>query len=46
MLNDVMLFNIYEYLSAKDNKELGEEELLGLLSEFSCSKNMNVESMR
>ena len=43
MLNDVTVFNIHEYLSAKDDKELGEEELLGLLSEFSCSRNMDVE---
>lgn len=43
MLNDVTVFNIREYLSDKDDKELGEEELLGLLSEFSCSKNMDVE---
>ncbi len=43
MLNDVTVFNIREYLSAKDDKELGEEELLGLLSEFSCSRNMDVE---
>ena len=31
MLNDVTVFNIREYFSAKDDKELGEEELLGLL---------------
>ena len=43
MLNDVTVFNIREYLSDKDDKELGEEELFGLLSEFSCSKNMDVE---
>ena len=38
MLNDVTVFNIREYLSVKDDKELGEETLLGLLSEFSCEK--------
>lgn len=43
MLNDVTVFNIREYLSAKDDKEFGEEELLRLLSEFSCDKNMDVE---
>lgn len=43
MLNDVTVFNIREYLSAKDDKELGEEELFGLLSEFSCSINPDVE---
>lgn len=26
MLNDVTVFNIREYLSAKDDKELGEDE--------------------
>lgn len=43
MLNDVTVFNIRDYLSAKDDKELGEEELLGFLSEFSCDKNIYVE---
>lgn len=43
MLNDVTVFNIRDYLSAKDDKELGEEELLGFLSEFSCDKNIDVE---
>ncbi len=43
MLNDVTVFNIRDYLSAKDDKELGEDELLRLLSEFSCNKNMDVE---
>ena len=43
MLNDVTVFNIREYLSVKDDKELGEETLLGLLSEFSCDKNMDVQ---
>ena len=27
MLNDITVFNIREYLSVKDDKELGEEEL-------------------
>lgn len=43
MLNDVTVINIREYLSDVDDKELGEEELRGLLSEFSCSKNTDVE---
>ncbi|MCM1497983.1 MAG: GNAT family acetyltransferase [Clostridium sp.] len=43
MLNDITVFNIREYLSAKDDNELGEETLLELLSEFSCGKNMDVE---
>ena len=30
-------------MSVKDDKELGEEELLGILSEFSCSINPDVE---
>ena len=43
MLNDVTVFYIREYLSAKDDNELGEEELRQLLSEFSCKKNLDVE---
>lgn len=43
MLNDVTVFNIRDYLSAKDDKELGGEEFLGFLSEFSCDKNIYVE---
>lgn len=43
MFNDITIFNIREYLSAKDDKDLGEEELRELLSEFSCSKNTDVE---
>ena len=43
MFNDVTVFNIREYLSTKDDKDLGEEELRELLSEFSCSKNPDVE---
>lgn len=43
MLNDITVFNIREYLSVKDDKALGEEELSGLLSEFSCEKNLDVE---
>lgn len=34
MLNDVTVFNIREYLSAKGDKDLGEDELRQLLSEF------------
>lgn len=34
MLNDVTVFNIHEYLSAKDDKDLGEDELRQLLSDF------------
>lgn len=37
------IFNIREYLSVKDDKELGEEKLRELLSEFSCEKNADVE---
>lgn len=43
MLNDVTVFNIREYLSAKDDKDLGEDELRQLLSEFSCERNPDVE---
>lgn len=43
MLSDVTVFNIREYLSVKDDKILGEEELHQLLSEFSCDKNADVE---
>lgn len=43
MLNDITVFNIREYLSVKDDKELGEEELRRILSEFSCSINPDVE---
>lgn len=43
MLNDVTVFNIREYLSAKDDKDLGEDELRQILSEFFCDKNPDVE---
>lgn len=36
------VFNIREYLS-NQNEELGENELLQVLSEFSCEKNPDVE---
>lgn len=43
MINDVTVFNIREYLSFKDDRVLGEEALRGILSEFSCKKNSDVE---
>lgn len=43
MVNGVTVFNIREYLSVKDDQELGEEALKELLSEFSCIKNTDVE---
>lgn len=43
MLNDVTVFNIREYLSDKGDKDLGEDELRQLLSEFFCDKNPDVE---
>ena len=43
MLNDIIVFNIREYLSAKGDKDLGEDELRQLLSEFFCDKNPDVE---
>ena len=42
MYNDVTVFNIREYLSIQDDRNLGEEELRQLLSEFSCEKNPDV----
>ena len=38
MLNDIIVFNIREYLSVKDDTDLGEEELSEFLSEFSCDR--------
>ncbi len=43
MINGLTVLNIREYLSAKDDQELGEEALKELLSEFSCIKNADVE---
>lgn len=43
MINDVTVFNIREYLSVRDDRVLGEEELCKILSEFSCKKNSDVE---
>jgi len=43
MVNGVTVFNIREYLSGRDDKNLGEDELRQLLSEFSCEKNPDVE---
>ena len=43
MLTDIIAFNIREYLSAKGDKDLGEDELRQLLSEFFCDKNPDVE---
>lgn len=43
MFNDVTVFNIREYLSAKDDKYLGEEALRQILSEFFCDKNTDVQ---
>ena len=43
MLNDVTVFNIREYLSAKGDKDLGEDALRQILSEFFCDKNLDVE---
>ena len=43
MLNDVTVFNIREYLSAQGDRDLGEDELRQILSEFLCDKNPDVE---
>lgn len=41
-VNKFVVFNIREYLN-KQNEELGEDDLLQVLSEFSCKKNKDVE---
>ena len=38
------VFNIREYLN-NQNAELGEDDLLQILSEFSCEKNPDVYSL-
>ncbi len=43
MLNDITVFNVREYLSATDDKDLGEDELRHILSDFLCDKNPDVE---
>lgn len=43
MLNDITVFNIREYLSAKGDEALGEDALRQVLSEFFCDKNPDVE---
>lgn len=43
MLNDVTVFNIREYLSAQGDRDLGEDELRQILSDFLCDKNPDVE---
>lgn len=40
--NDFIVLNIREYL-ANEDKKLGEDKLMQLLSEFSCPLNMDVE---
>lgn len=45
MLNGVTIFNIREYLSAKGDEDLGEDELRKILSEFFCDKNPDVEKI-
>ncbi|WP_330364975.1 hypothetical protein [Oribacterium sp. NK2B42] len=43
MLDDVTVINIREYLSGKNDNDLGEEDLSEILSDFSCLKNTDVE---
>jgi hypothetical protein len=43
MFNGVTVFNIREYLFDQNDKDLGEEELQQLLSEFSCERTPDVE---
>ena len=38
-----MFVNIREYLAQADNEEVGEPELLCMISDFSCPKNPDVE---
>ena len=38
-----MFVNIREYLAQGDNEKVGESELLGIISDFSCPKNPDVE---
>ena len=42
MLNDISILNIREYLSS-NNKNLGEEQLQQVLSDFLCKKNADVQ---
>ncbi len=41
-INRYTVFNIREYLNGQ-NEGLGEDDLLQILSEFSCEKNLDVE---
>lgn len=43
MYNEIVVINIREYLRNKDDKEIGEEALQQILSDFSCAKNPDVE---
>ena len=43
MANDIIVFNIREFFSDKEDKVLGEEALQRILSEFSCERNSDVE---
>ena len=43
MFDEVTVFNIREYLSAKADDNLGEEELRHILSDFFCDKNSDIE---
>ena len=43
MINNVTVFNIRNYLSNKDDKVLGENDLQDILSDFSCTRNPDVE---
>ena len=38
-----MFVNIREYLAQGDNEKVGEQELLRMISDFSCPKNPDVE---
>ena len=42
MINGLTIINIREYLSAKNDQELGEEAFKELISEYSCIKSADV----
>lgn len=43
MLKGVTVINMREYLENTKDDELGENELIDILSEFSCERNPDVE---
>lgn len=43
MLNDIVVFNLRDCLFDENKDNIGEDELYKIFSEFSCSKNLDVE---